>query len=160
MTIRIRRATIDDAETLLRLVRRLGEVQGAAHEMTATVEDLRRDGFGPSPRFEALLAEAADGSPVGLALYYFTYSTWAGCTKLYVEDLFVDPNCQGAGLGRRLMASLAVIALDRGCVALDLAVKSDNRARGFYERLGLTRKGSWQPYGVSRDALRALASHA
>ena len=157
MTTHVRRATIDDADTLLRLVRRLAEAQDAAHEMTATTDDLRRDGFGSAPCFEALLAETDDGSPIGLALYYFTYSTWAGRAKLYVEDLFVDPAFRGCGLGRRLMTALARIALDRGCVGLDLAVKGDNRARGFYERLGLVRKGSWQPYAVSNNALRILA---
>lgn len=160
MTSLIRRATIDDAETILRLVRRLGEVQGASHAMTATVEDLRRDGFGEEPRFEALLAAARDGSPVGLALYYFTYSTWAGRAVLYVEDLFVEPEYQGSGLGHRLMAALAAIALERNCVALDLSVKSDNHARGFYERLGLSRKGRWLPYGASGEALQALADSA
>lgn len=161
MTIVIRPATAGDAATLRDLIRRLAEAQGAAEHVHSTPEDLLRDGFGPVPRFHALLAEAGDsGPPAGLALYYFTYSTWAGRPNLYIEDLYVDPDRRGTGLGRRLMAALARIAVDNGCARLELAVKTDNRARVFYERLGMTRKGSWLPYAIADDGLQALAASA
>ena len=56
------------------------------------------------------------------------------------------------------LAALARAALDAGCGRLELAVKTDNRARAFYERLGLTRKGTWLPYAVSGEGLRDLAA--
>lgn len=163
MTIALRPAVAGDVAILQDLIRRLAEVQDAGDYVTSTPEDLLRDGFGAVPRFHALLAEAVDResarrTPVGLALYYFTYSTWAGRPNLYVEDLYVDPDRQGAGVGRRLMAALARAAVDAGCGRLELAVKTDNRARAFYERLGLARKGTWLPYAVSGDALRKLAA--
>lgn len=161
MTILIRPAVAGDVATLQDLIRRLAEVQDAADYVRSSPEDLLRDGFGPVPRFHALLAESAGtGSAVGMALYYFTYSTWVGRPNLYVEDLYVDPDRQGTGLGRRLMAALARIAVDSACGRLELAVKTDNRARAFYERLGMTRKGSWLPYAIADDALQALASTA
>lgn len=159
MSIELRPATADDVATILELVRRLAAIQDAADYVQSTAEDLLRDGFGPIPRFHVLLAESASPTPtaVGLALYYFTYSTWAGRANLYVEDLYVDPDHHGAGIGGRLMAAMARIALDQGCQRLELAVKTDNKARGFYERLGLERKGSWLPYAASGAALAALA---
>ncbi|MEQ9333630.1 GNAT family N-acetyltransferase [Thalassobaculum sp.] len=165
MTIELRPAEAGDVATLLELIRRLAEAQDAAGYVQSTPEDLLRDGFGPAPRFHALLAEAVDPASrrretVGLALYYFTYSTWAGRPNLYIEDLYVDPDRQGAGIGRRLMAALAGKAVEAGCARLELAVKTDNRARAFYERLGLVRKGSWLPYAVEGDGLRMLADAA
>jgi len=153
-------AAPDDAETVLRLVRALAEAQDAGRFVTATADDLRRDAGGHAPYFRALIAERADGEAVGLALYYFSYSTWSGRPKLYVEDLFVDAGLRGSGLGRRLMAALARAALESGCVRLDLSVKTDNRARGFYESLGLARSGTWLPYTVGGADLEALASSA
>ena len=165
MSIQLRPADAGDVATLQDLIRRLAEAQDAGGYVTSTPEDLLRDGFGPQPRFHALLAEAVEpGSgeraAVGLALYYFTYSTWTGKPNLYVEDLYVDPDRQGAGIGRRLMAALGRAALDAGCGRLELSVKTDNRARAFYERLGLARKGSWLPYAVSGDGLQELAARA
>lgn len=148
----------DDAETVRRLVRALAEVQEAADYVTGTVEDLRRDGSGEKPYFHAMIAERSDGTAVGLALYYYVYSTWAGRPKLYVEDLYVDGDLRGTGLGRRLMAALAREALKRGCVKLDLSVKTDNKARDFYSRLGLTRSGTWLPYTVGGSDLETLAA--
>ncbi len=148
----------DDAETVRRLVRALAEVQEAADYVTGTADDLRRDGSGEHPYFRAMLAERADGTAVGLALYYYVYSTWSGRPKLYVEDLYVDADLRGSGLGRRLMAALAREAVAKNCVKLDLSVKTDNKARDFYERLGLTRSGTWLPYTVGGADLEALAA--
>ncbi|MEQ8398213.1 GNAT family N-acetyltransferase [Thalassobaculum sp.] len=165
MTIQLRPAVAGDVETLLELIRRLAAVQDADGYVQSTPQDLLRDGFGTTPRFHVVLAEAiarpdAAPTPVGFALYYFTYSTWAGRPNLYVEDLYVDPDQQGGGVGKRLMAALARAALDAGCGRLELSVKTDNRARAFYERLGLTRKGTWLPYAVEGDGLQSLGRSA
>lgn len=165
MSIELRPAEAGDVTLLQDLIRRLAEAQDAAGYVESTPQDLLRDGFGPVPRFHALLAEQVDAatgrrSAVGLALYYFTYSTWAGRPNLYVEDLYVDAEQRGTGVGKRLMAALARHALEAGCARLELAVKTDNRARAFYERLGLVRKGTWLPYAVAGDALAVLAGTA
>lgn len=165
MSIELRPAEAGDVAILRDLVQRLAEAQDAGHYVRSTPEDLLRDGFGEVPRFHALLAEEVDPASgrrtaVGLALYYFTYSTWAGRPNLYVEDLYVDPELRGGGVGKRMMAALARAAVESGCGRLELAVKTDNRARAFYERLGLARKGTWLPYAVEGDGLRALADAA
>lgn len=164
MSIELRPAEAGDVTLLQDLIRRLAEAQDAGGYVTSTPDDLLRDGFGPVPRFHAMLAEqVGDGgerTAIGLALYYFTYSTWVGRPNLYVEDLYVDADQRGTGVGKRLMAALARQALEDGCGRLELAVKTDNRARAFYERLGLARKGSWLPYAVAGEALLSLAAAA
>jgi GNAT superfamily N-acetyltransferase len=157
MALEIRSATLEDAATVHGLVQDLAAVQGHAEEMRATIEDIRRDGFGPGALFHSLLAER-DGKPMGLALYFYIYSTWQGRPALYVEDLFVHAAARGSGAGTELMRALAKIAMGRGCSKLELSVSEDNTARVFYEGLGMCRKSDWLPYTVGGEALEGLAA--
>jgi GNAT superfamily N-acetyltransferase len=158
--ITIALAKTEDAEAVHALIVALADAQDAAHMVTSTPDDLRRDGLHEGAKLQALLARNGAGDAVGLALYYFTYSTWTCTPVLYVEDLYVDAGLRGSGLGKRLMAGLAKIARDHGCLRIGLEVKSDNQARGFYARLGLVQKGPWLPYAVSGDAFHTLADAA
>src|SRR4051794_20414329 len=98
----LRAAVEADVPLILALVRELAVYEREPDAVVATEDDLRRDGFGEAPRFRVLLA-AWDGEPVGLAFYFFGYSTWRGRPVLYLEDLFVRPSHRGRGLGLALM---------------------------------------------------------
>jgi GNAT superfamily N-acetyltransferase len=156
MTTVIREAAASDAETIVRLVRALADFEGLAHEVRMTAADVLRDGFGPQPRFECLLAEI-DGEAVGLALFFHNYSTFEGRPGLYVEDLYLAEAARGRGIGRQLLTRLAQIAIERECARLDLGVLHWNLARGFYERLGFVHRTGWLPYRLSGEALTRLA---
>lgn len=151
----IRPAEAGDADTILRLIGELAAFEGLSEQARARAVDLLRDGFGARPLFECLIVECG-GTAVGFALFYFTYSTFEGRPGLYVEDLFLAEDARGGGLGRRLLARLAVIALDRGCSRIDLAVLDWNPARGFYDKLGFRRVEAWLPYRLDGAALRSL----
>ena len=155
----IRPATTRDAGTLLRLIRELAEFEKLAHEVRATEADLVREGFGPTPRYEALLAELA-GTAVAFALYFHSYSTFTGRSGLHLEDIFVMESARGRGIGRKLMARLAAIAAERNCARLDLSVLRWNPARRFYDRLGMTQMAYWLPYRLSDPDLARLAAEA
>jgi GNAT superfamily N-acetyltransferase len=156
--ITIRFATVDDVGLLLRLIRELAAYERASEAVVASEDDLRRHGFGTDRRFEALLA-LVDGEPAGFALFFPHFSTWRGRPGLYLEDLYVREWARRRGVGRRLMARLAAIAIGRDWPALDFAVLDWNPARGFYQRLGIAPRNQWLPYGASGDALRRLAEH-
>ena len=153
----IRAAHRDDVPTIHRLLRALAAYENLLHHAKATEADLRRDGFGARPYFEVLLAEL-DGEAVGLALFYPVYSTFEGRPGLYVEDLYVAEGARGLGVGRRLMARLAALALERGCSRLALGVLHWNPAREFYHRLGFAHTADWLPYRLDGEALRRLAA--
>ncbi|HKS88187.1 MAG TPA: GNAT family N-acetyltransferase [Stellaceae bacterium] len=155
--IAIRFATADDAALLLRMIRDLAVFERAPDAVVATEEDLRRHGFGPQPQFEALLA-FLDGEPAGVALFHTRFSTWLGRPGLYLEDLYVSERARGQGVGRRLMARLAAIAIERGWGRIDFQVLEWNPARRFYERLGLGHVGEWMRYGGDETALQKLAA--
>ena len=154
--ITIRFATAEDVPLLLRLIRALAVFERAPDAVVATEEDLRRHGFGPEPKFEAILA-FLDGEPAGCALFHTRFSTWLGRPGLYLEDLYVTEEARGQGVGKRLMARLAAIAVERGWGRIDFHVLDWNPAREFYHGLGMQHHGEWLRYGGDETALKHLA---
>lgn len=154
--ITVRLATADDVPLLLRFIRQLAVFERAPQAVVATEDDLRRHGFGPEPEFEAILA-FLDGEPAGCALFHTRFSTWLGRPGLYLEDLFVTEEARARGVGKRLMARLAAIAVQRGWGRIDFHVLDWNPAREFYHRLGMEHLGEWLRYGADEAALMRLA---
>ncbi len=157
MALTIRAAGPADAATIVRLVRALAAYENLLDRVRITEADVLRDGFGARRHFECLLAEVA-GDAVGFALFYPNYSTFDGRPGLYVEDLFVAEAARELGIGRKLMARLASLALERGCSRMSLAVLDWNPARDFYRRLAFSKVDEWLPYQLSGAALTRLAA--
>jgi GNAT superfamily N-acetyltransferase len=155
--IRIRFATADDVGLLLQFIRELAAYERMPDAVVASEDDLLRHGFGPERRFEAIIAFAGD-EPAGFALFFPDFSTWRGRPGLYLEDIFVKEWARRLGVGRRLMARLAAIAIERDWPALRFMVLDWNPARGFYRRLGAEQRIEWLPYGATGEALLRLAA--
>ena len=155
--ITIRLAKPEDAGLVLRFIRELAVFEKAPGAVVATEDDLRHHGFGPDRQFEAILA-FRDGEPAGFAVFHPRFSTWLGRPGMYLEDLYVTEASRGQGVGRRVMARLAAIAVERGWGRIDFQVLDWNPARNFYRRLGMEHLGEWLRYGADSDALRRLAA--
>ena len=157
--LRIRDAEPKDVGVILRLIHGLAEYERAAPgEVTATEADLLRDGFGDTPRFHVVLAEW-DGTAVGFAFYFFNYSTWQARMGLYLEDLFVVPECRGWGIGKALLVHLARIAVDKGCGRYQWQVLDWNEpAIQFYEAMGARVTREWLPVRITGENLARLAA--
>ena len=146
-----------DASTILRLIRGLAEYERLAHQMEATAARIRRHGFGRRRYFETLICRRGR-TPIGLALYYFTYSTFLGRPTLYLEDLFVLPEARGNGAGRALLRALATIAVRRGCGRMEWTVLDWNTPSiRFYRKLGATLRREWILTRLAGAPLRRLA---
>ena len=156
-SVRLRAAQASDAATIVRLIRELAAYEKLLDRVRITEADVLRDGFGPRPCFECLLAES-DGDTVAFALYMPEYSTFEGRSGIYVEDLFVTEAARGRGIGRMLLARLAAIARERGGTTLSLIVLHWNPAREFYHRLGFAEAEGWLPYRMTGAALEHLAA--
>lgn len=153
----IRTATPDDVPAILALIRELARFEEAEDQARATEEDLLRDGWGVSPKFEAMVAEM-DGVVEGFTLFFHNYSTWEGRAGIHIEDLYVSEKTRGTGLGRKLVSAVAALAAERGCVRLDLSVLDWNPARGFYDALGFAHMEEWLHYRATGDDLNRLAA--
>lgn len=130
-----RAATIVDVPLLRKLIQELAEYEREPHAVLITEDELRHDGFGPDPKFRAILAEQ-DGQPAGYAVFFTFYSTWTG-SGLFLEDLFVRETFRGRGVGRALLSQLAEIAQKEGYRTIRLDVLDWNEsAIKFYKSLG------------------------
>ena len=156
----IRPAGRGDIGDLLRLIRGLAEYEKLAHAVEATEDAIERTLFGPRPAAEALLAFHGNDA-VGMAIFFPTYSTFLAQPGLYLEDLFVVPGWRGHGLGRRLLARVASIAVERGCGRFEWAVLDWNTpAIDFYRKKGARVLDEWKLCRVTGRALRELAERA
>jgi GNAT superfamily N-acetyltransferase len=161
----IRPAGPDDVAVVLELIHALAEYERAADQVQATPEAIADALFGPQAVASCLLAvdDNGDGAdpvaaPVGMALWFRTFSTWTGVPGIYLEDLFVRPHARGAGHGRALLAALADIAVERGYARLEWAVLDWNEpAQGFYRALGARPQSGWDVWRLTGDGLQALA---
>jgi GNAT superfamily N-acetyltransferase len=100
----IRRGKPQDMQAVLGLIQELAEFEKEPDAVLVTVDDLIRDGFGPVPLFHVFIAEVED-EIVGIALYYYRYSTWKGKT-IHLEDLVVKDKMRGTGLGYALYSEI------------------------------------------------------
>ena len=158
MSIVIRATTPADVALILRFVRELADYERAPDAVVANEAILDAALFGPQPHAEAVIAEL-DGAPVGFALFFHNFSTWAGRRGLYLEDLYVTPEARGQGVGKALLAHLARLAIARGCARFEWAVLDWNApAIGFYDSLGAESLDEWRIRRLSGDALMRLAA--
>jgi GNAT superfamily N-acetyltransferase len=161
--VTLRPATTADVPAILGLIRGIAEYERLTHEVEATEALLRAHGFGDRPVFECVLAEregAGGREAVGFALYFFTFSTFKARPTLYLEDLFVRPAERGRGIGRRLLAHLAGIAVERDCGRMEWSVLDWNPARDFYFKLGATALDEWTVFRMTPEAFGQLAREA
>jgi len=160
VALRIRNATPADVTLILSFIRELAEYEKLVHEVVATEADLRESLFGAHPAAECLIVESS-GKPGGFALFFHNFSTFLGKPGLYLEDLYVKPELRGQGVGRRLLAHLARLAVSRGCERFEWAVLDWNEpAIRFYQGLGARMLEEWRINRVTGDALAKLAAEA
>ena len=157
MATTIRPATRDDVPQILAFIHGLAEYEREPDAVTATEDDLLRDGFGPNPFYFCLIAEH-NGNPAGFAFYFFNYSTWMGRPGLYLEDLFVLPEFRGFGIGKALLQRVAAVAVENRCPRLQWEVLDWNTpAIDFYAAMGAEFLDAWRNVRVTGDALLKLA---
>lgn len=155
--VALRKATADDVPVICKLVKALAEYQRQGSQVSASQEALKRDGFGPNPQFECLLAEI-DGEAIGLAIFHPTYSTWDSSRGMFINDLFVSEVVRDQGVGIKLVTEVAVIAKEAGCQHLELNVVHANPARNFYDRCGFVHVDDLLTYRLPRERLDNLLS--
>ena len=158
MPLSIRPATPADLPLIATRVRALADYEKLTHEVRFDEVELGRHLFGERPMAEVVIGEI-DGVPQGFALFFHNFSTFEGRPTLFLEDLFVQPQARGAGLGKALLVHLAELATQRGCARLEWCVLDWNTpAIGFYRKLGARPMDDWTVMRVDGDALAGLTA--
>jgi GNAT superfamily N-acetyltransferase len=153
----IRAATRADAPEITRLIRALAEYEKLADQAVGTPAAIEEQLFGARPAAEALMAMRG-GRAVGFALFFTTFSTFLCKPGLYLEDLFVEPEHRGAGIGKALLKRLAALAVERSCGRFEWRVLDWNEPSiRFYESLGATVMPEWQLVRMTAPEFARLA---
>ena len=158
-TVTIAPAIKSDVPLILSFVKQLAEYEKLSHNVVATEELLRRTLFGERPFAEVLIGYL-DGAPAGFALFFHNYSTFLALPGIYLEDLFVEPDYRGFGIGKALLTHLAKLCVDRNCGRLEWSVLDWNTPSiGFYKSLGAQPLDDWTTFRVTGDNLAKLAQN-
>ncbi|EKM76779.1 hypothetical protein AGABI1DRAFT_44438 [Agaricus bisporus var. burnettii JB137-S8] len=152
----IRYATPDD----------IAEYEHERESAKATPELLQKNLFGPTPYGHTLLAFLPPSHPdcdkgaIGMALYFFNFSTWTGKPGIYLEDLYVKPEYRNYGVGKALFRRLGEVAQEKDCPRLDWSVLKWNQPSiDFYEKkLGATAMSEWVGMRLEDNGIERLKS--
>jgi GNAT superfamily N-acetyltransferase len=167
MTCRL--SVCPDIPKILQFINELAAYENASHEVEATIDSLRATlSFPNSPPkptgavYTLLVIPPAATEPVGMALYFFNYSTWRSAPGIYLEDLFVQPAYRGKGYGLALLRRLAAETRRVGGRRLEWSVLTWNEPSiGFYKGLGAKPMDEWMKMMVEGDeALARLAGES
>ncbi|MFM8745721.1 MAG: N-acetyltransferase family protein [Aestuariivirga sp.] len=158
MSLAIREVRPGEEALVLGFIRKLAQYEKLLHEVTATEADIRHALFGPQPRCRCDLA-FWDERPAGFALWFYNFSTFAGKAGIYLEDLYVEQDLRGRGIGKALLRGLARRCLAEGLPRLQWWVLDWNAPSiSAYKAMGAKPMEEWTVYRVSGPELEALAS--
>ena len=148
-------AAEEDTELILYFIKELAAYEKMEDQVVADPALLRSWIF-EKKKAEVIFA-LENGKEVGFALFFHNFSTFLGRAGIYLEDLFVKPECRGRGYGKALLTRLAQIAVERGCGRLEWWCLDWNKPSiDFYLSLGAEPMSDWTTYRISGNRLEML----
>mgnify|MGYP000936464116 CR=1 FL=1 len=148
----IRKGNPEDMEAVLVLIQELADFENESNAVVITVEDLVRDGFSSTPLFHVFVAEV-ETQIVGIALYYYRYSTWKGKT-IHLEDLVVKENMRGSGVGFALYSEVIKQGKKDNVRRIEWNVLDWNTpAINFYKNSGAKILDDWRVAQMNEEAI-------
>ncbi|TRX23470.1 GNAT family N-acetyltransferase [Flavobacterium franklandianum] len=154
----IRKGNPEDMEAVLSLIKELAVFENEPNAVVITVEDLIRDGFSSTPLFHVFVAEV-ESEIVGIALYYYRYSTWKGKT-IHLEDLVVKESMRGSGVGFGLYSEVIKQGKKDKVRRIEWNVLDWNTpAIDFYKNSGAKILDDWKVVQMSEDAINCFVDN-
>lgn len=149
----IRLAKPEDMKAVLDLIKELATFEQEPEAVIVTENDLQRDGFSAQPLFTCFVAEI-EAKIVGIALFYYRYSTWKGKT-IHLEDLIVTEKYRGQNIGNLLYKKVLEQAYNEGVKRVEWAVLDWNKtAINFYEKSGAKVLSDWRVVQMDERGLK------
>ena len=157
MDLTFRFAVEQDTPLILNFIKELADYEHMLDQVVADEATLADQLF-QKKNAEVLFA-LENGREVGFALFFHNFSTFLGRSGLYLEDLYVRPDCRGKGYGKAILQKLASIAVERGCGRLEWWCLDWNKPSiDFYLSLGAEPMSGWTVYRLTGDTLKNLAA--
>lgn len=153
----VRQGTKTDMKAVLSLIQELAIFEKEPDAVVITEADLTRDGFGENPLFHTFVAEEK-GEIIGMALYYYRYSTWKGKT-IHLEDLVVRENKRGTGAGFALYSAVIEQGKKDNVRRIEWNVLDWNtHAINFYEKSGAKVLPDWRVVHMDENGIEIFLS--
>ncbi|MEZ4854264.1 N-acetyltransferase family protein [Flavobacterium sp.] len=148
----IRRGTKQDVSSILSLITELAVFEKEPNAVVVTEADLLRDGFSENPLYYTFIAEE-NKEVIGMALYYYRYSTWKGKT-IHLEDLIVRENKRGTGTGFALYKKIIEQGKLDGVKRIEWNVLEWNKnAIEFYKKSGAKILNDWRVVQIDENGI-------
>jgi len=156
--LHIREGVAEDMPSVLELIKELALFEKEPEAVVLTTEDLVRDGFGVQPLFHTFIA-VENEEIIGMALYYYRYSTWKGKT-IHLEDLIVKENKRGTGAGFALYKEIIIQGKRDGVKRIEWNVLNWNtNAIEFYEKSGAKVLEDWRVVHMDESGITHFIAH-
>ena len=153
--MRIRKGTPQDMPDVLALITELAVFEKEPYAVVISAEDLVRDGFSENPLFHTFVAEVNE-EIIGVALYYYRFSTWKGKT-IHLEDLIVKENNRGTGAGFALYSEIIKQGKKDNVRRIEWNVLDWNTpAIDFYEKSGAKVLNDWRVVHMDENGIEAF----
>ncbi|MFM2207493.1 MAG: hypothetical protein RL213_1468 [Bacteroidota bacterium] len=153
----VRKGTREDLPAVLELIKELALYEKAPEQVTNTLEAMEKDGFGPEAVFNFHVA-VVKGAVVGVALYFFKYSTWKG-KGLFLDDLVVTEKLRGQGIGSALFNAFILEARRAGVKQVHWQVLDWNEpAIRFYRKINASIDGTWLDCKLTEEQIRLFTT--
>jgi len=151
----------EDLEAICEMIHELAQVEGRPTDACPNLEALASAIRGRSGRVYAYIAENTDGSRVGYALLYLTFSSFKTSLSLHLEDLYIREASRGQGVGTELMGAAAKLASELGATSLEWAVRHDNDAAlHYYNQYRPTEMVGWRHFSLGSTQIKRIAQNA
>jgi GNAT superfamily N-acetyltransferase len=151
----LRKGTPQDMPDVLALITELAVFEKEPNAVVISTEDLVRDGFSENPLFHTFVAEVR-GEIIGVALYYYRFSTWKGKT-IHLEDLIVKENNRGTGAGFALYSEIIKQGEKDNVRRIEWNVLDWNSpAIAFYEKSGAKVLDDWRVVHMDENGIEAF----
>jgi GNAT superfamily N-acetyltransferase len=151
----IRIGTVNDLPQVLNLIKDLAAFENEPYEVEVTIAEMQNWGFGKDKIFDFFVIEI-DNKIIGLALYYFKYSTWKG-KCLFLEDIIVKENVRNKGYGKKLFNAVVEVAKNTGVKRMEWQVLDWNKnAIEFYNKYQANLDSKWLNCKLNYSQLQSM----
>ncbi|SBS34991.1 Acetyltransferase (GNAT) family protein [Marinomonas spartinae] len=146
-----------DSKLILKYIRDLAIAEEFPFEISATLSDIEANLLGKDATAKALILQI-DEKPCGFAVYYYTFSTTTGKRGLHLDDLYIEPEFQGNGVGKKTLIYLAQLAKEKGCARFEWwALKTNDSAIKFYSNIGAKKLDEISVFRLNLPQIESLA---
>ncbi|GAA0078359.1 GNAT family N-acetyltransferase [Clostridium sp. CTA-5] len=150
--LRFKKTSEEDIPVILEFIKKIAKYEKMLDQVMATEEKLRESIF-QNNRAHALLIEF-NNKIIGYIIYFFNFSTFIGRAGLYLEDIYIEPEYRGNGLGKEAFETLIHIAKEEKCERMEWVCLDWNEpSLKFYKSIGARQMNEWIIHRLDKNAI-------